>query len=58
MLNAGVAYRLALSPRQSAEFYIRATTLLDETAYVHTCFVKNQSPMRGRHMVLGARYTF
>ncbi len=58
MLNAGVAYCLALSPHQSAEFYIRATNLLDETAYVHTSFVKNQSPMRGRHMVLDARYTF
>ena len=58
MLNAGVAYRLALSPRQSAEFYIRATNLLDETAYVHTSFVKDQSPMRGRHMVLAARYAF
>ncbi|WP_394003230.1 TonB-dependent receptor domain-containing protein [Luteimonas sp. WGS1318] len=58
MLNAGVAYRLALSPRQSTEFYIRATNLLNETAYVHTSFVKDQSPMRGRHMVLGARYAF
>lgn len=58
MLNATIAYRLALTPRQSAEFYLRATNLLNETAYVHTSFVKNQSPLRGRSMVLGVRYAF
>jgi iron complex outermembrane receptor protein len=58
MLNATVAYRLALTPRQSAEFYLRATNLLNETAYVHTSFVKDQSPMRGRNLVMGVRYNF
>ncbi|MDR7191789.1 TonB-dependent receptor domain-containing protein [Luteimonas terrae] len=58
MLNATFAYRLELTARHSAEFYIRATNLLNETAYVHTSFVKEQSPMRGRSMVVGARYTF
>jgi iron complex outermembrane receptor protein len=58
MLNATIAYRLALSERQSTEFYLRANNLLNETAYVHTSFVKNQSPLRGRNMVIGIRYAF
>lgn len=58
MLNMTFAYRLELTARQSAEFYLRATNLLNETAYVHTSFVKDQSPMRGRSMVLGVRYAF
>ena len=58
MLNATIAYRLALSARQSADFYLRAANLLNETAYVHTSFVKDQSPLRGRSMVIGVRYAF
>lgn len=58
MLNATFAYRLELTDRQAAEFYIRATNLLNREAYVHTSFVKDQSPLRGRSMVLGVRYTF
>lgn len=58
MLNATISYRLELTPRQSAEFYIRANNLLNETAYVHTSFVKDQSPLRGRNMVIGVRYDF
>lgn len=58
MLNATIAYRLALTQRQSAEFYLRANNLLNETAYVHTSFVKDQSPLRGRSMVIGVRYAF
>lgn len=58
MLNGTLAYRLALNPRQSAEFYLRGTNLLNETAYVHTSFVKDQSPMRGRSMTMGLRHAF
>jgi iron complex outermembrane receptor protein len=58
MLNATFAYRFALTPRQSSEVYVRATNVLDETAYAHTSFVKDQSPVRGRSMTLGIRYRF
>lgn len=58
MLNATLSYRLELTPRQSAEFYVRANNLLNELAYVHTSFVKDQSPLRGRNLVLGVRYQF
>lgn len=58
MLNATISYRLRLTERQSAEFYLRGYNLLNETAYVHTSFVKDQSPLRGRSMTLGVRYLF
>jgi iron complex outermembrane recepter protein len=58
MLNATASYRVELTQRQSAEFYIRATNLLNEEAYVHTSFVKDQSPMRGRSLAFGVRYKF
>ncbi|KAF1711314.1 hypothetical protein CSC70_05220 [Pseudoxanthomonas kalamensis DSM 18571] len=58
MLNATFAYRFELTLRQSAEFYVRANNLLNELAYVHTSFVKDQSPLRGRNLVLGVRYQF
>lgn len=58
MLNATISYRLDLTDRQQAEFYLRGQNLLNETAYVHTSFVKYQSPLRGRNVVLGVRYSF
>ncbi len=58
MVNATLAYRLDLTARQQAEFYLRGTNLLNETAYVHTSFVKDQSPLRGRSLTMGLRYTF
>ncbi|PBJ81809.1 hypothetical protein CMZ84_14060 [Lysobacteraceae bacterium NML93-0399] len=58
MVNGTLAYRLDLTARQQAEFYLRGTNLLNETAYVHTSFVKDQSPLRGRSLTMGLRYTF
>jgi iron complex outermembrane recepter protein len=58
MLNATVSYRLDLAGRQRAEIYVRANNLFNELAYAHTSFVKDQSPLRGRSMVFGIRYSF
>ncbi|WP_411818616.1 TonB-dependent receptor domain-containing protein [Hyphococcus sp. DH-69] len=58
MLNATFAYRLELSSNRTAEVYARTTNLTDELAYVHTSFVKDQSPLRGRSVVFGLRTTF
>ena len=58
MLNATVAYRFDVGADRLAEFYVRANNLLNETAYVHTSFVIDQSPLRGRNLVLGVRYQF
>jgi iron complex outermembrane recepter protein len=58
MLNGTLAYRVNLTARQSAELYLRGINLLNERAYVHTSFVKDQSPLRGRSMTIGLRYAF
>ncbi|MEE2877767.1 MAG: TonB-dependent receptor [Pseudomonadota bacterium] len=58
MLNATLAYTLERSGSNSVEFYVRGTNLLDELALVHTSFVKDQSPLRGRNFVFGIRQEF
>lgn len=58
MLGASIAYRLDLSPDRSVELYARGTNLTDELAFVHTSFVKDQSPLRGRNVVFGLRTAF
>ena len=58
MLNATIAYRFAIEGGSELELYARGTNLTDELAFVHTSFVKNQSPLRGRNVVFGLRHTF
>lgn len=58
MVNATVAYRFDMGPRQSLELYARGTNLTNELAYSHTSFVKNQSPLRGRSIAFGVRHAF
>ncbi|MCV6613506.1 MAG: TonB-dependent receptor [Cellvibrionaceae bacterium] len=57
MLNATAAYKL-IEGDQPLELYLRATNLTDQLAYVHTSFVKDQSPLRGRNLVMGLRMQF
>ena len=58
MLNATLAYRLDLGPKNDAELFVRATNLLNELAYNHASFIKNASPLRGRNFVIGLRTNF
>lgn len=58
MLNATVAYRLAVGNGRSVEFYARGTNLTDALAFSHTSFVKDQSPLRGRGIAFGMRHQF
>ncbi len=58
MLNATLSYRLDLRGSKAALFYVRGTNLLDELAFAHTSFVKGQSPLRGRSIAFGMRYSF
>ena len=55
MLNATLAYKLALGPKADAELFVRATNLTNELAYNHASFIKNASPLRGRNFVFGLR---
>jgi len=58
MLNASVTYRLDAGWARNVELYLRGTNLTNELAYSHTSFVKQQSPLRGRNIVLGLRHQF
>lgn len=58
LMNATLSYRIDLEPAKSVEFYVRGTNLLNELAFVHTSFVKDQSPLRGRNVVIGMRHAF
>lgn len=58
MVNATVAYRFDIAADRSVEIYLRGSNLTNELAYVHTSFVKDQSPLRGRNFVLGVRHRF
>lgn len=58
LVNATLAYRFDAGSRQSVEFYVRGTNLTNQLAYAHTSFVKQQSPLRGRNVVIGIRQQF
>lgn len=58
MLNATVSYRFDLGQARAVELYVRGTNLLNELAFAHTSFVKDQSPLQGRNFVIGMRHAF
>lgn len=58
MVNATIAYRFDMPGGRNLELYARGTNLTNELAYVHTSFVKDQSPLRGRSVALGLRHQF
>lgn len=58
MLNATLAYSLDMNGWNDLELYLRGSNLTNELAFVHTSFVKDQSPLRGRNFVAGMRYLF
>ncbi len=58
MLGATAAYRLDLPSGRAVEVYARGSNLTNELAFVHTSFVKDQSPLRGRNIVFGVRTSF
>lgn len=58
MLNATLGYRLGGDSERPLDLFLRGTNLIDELAFVHTSFVKDQSPLRGRNLVFGVRQAF
>lgn len=58
MLNATLSYRMDLGGARAVELYARGSNLLNELAFAHTSFVKEQSPLRGRNVVIGMRHAF
>ena len=58
MLNATLSYRFDIGQTKTVEVYMRGTNLLNQLAFVHTSFVKDQSPLRGRSVAIGMRHAF
>ncbi|MGD8177007.1 TonB-dependent receptor plug domain-containing protein [Marinimicrobium sp. ARAG 43.8] len=58
MVNATLSYAIKRTERPDLEFYARGTNLTNELAFAHTSFVKDQSPLRARNLVLGIRTAF
>ncbi|WP_218943599.1 TonB-dependent receptor [Exilibacterium tricleocarpae] len=58
LINMTLSYGLSLGSEKSMNIYIRGTNLTNELAFVHTSFVKDQSPLRGRNIVFGVGYAF
>lgn len=53
LLNAGLAYKFGLDNKSEGEIFIRGTNLTDEKALVHTSFLKDEVPIRGRSALIG-----
>lgn len=58
LINMTLSYGLDLGSEKSMNIYIRGTNLTNELAFVHTSFVKDQSPLRGRNIAFGVGYKF
>lgn len=58
LLNAGVAYQLPIDDKNTYELYARGTNLTDEEARVHTSFLKDVAPLRGRAFFAGIKVSF
>ncbi|WP_036596635.1 TonB-dependent receptor domain-containing protein [Ottowia thiooxydans] len=58
MVNLRMAWRGQLSSGQGYELYASLNNALDKLAFNHTSFVKDASPLRGRSLMVGARFNF
>ncbi|WP_231757340.1 TonB-dependent receptor domain-containing protein [Microbulbifer elongatus] len=55
MANMTISYQFN---NDATEAYLRGVNLTNELAFMHTSFVKEQSPLRGRNLILGLRHQF
>lgn len=58
MLNAQVNWFPTVLANQNISIYIKAENLTDELGFVHSSFLKEQAPMRGRNLSIGIRGEF
>lgn len=57
LLSANLAYRL-VTGRVTYDVFVRGTNLTDESARMHTSFLKDIAPLPGRNVALGLRASF
>ena len=58
MLNAHMNLNVPMYADYELAFYIRGTNLTNEEARVHTSFLKELAPLRGRSVLFGVRGSF
>ena len=58
LLNAEVSTRVPYVADRNVRFFIRGTNLNDAEARVHSSFIKDLAPLRGRAVLCGFRATF
>lgn len=57
LVNSEISYRMGEAPR-TIRLFLRGTNLTNEEARVHTSFLKDFAPLRGRSFLVGFRGTF
>ncbi len=58
MLNADLNYNYSFDRGYELTFYVRGTNLTDEEARIHSSFLKDLAPLRGRSVLFGLRGSF
>lgn len=58
LLNAGISYQIPMGEQYTYELYARATNLTNEEARIHSSFLKDVAPLRGRAFFAGVRVAF
>ncbi len=58
LLNAHIRYRLPSTEHCALSLFLRGTNLTDEEARVHSSFLKDLAPLRGRNVLFGIRGEF
>lgn len=58
LVNASFNYYPGWSARQQLSLYVKAENLTDELGFVHTSFLKDDAPIRGRNFTIGIRGEF
>ena len=58
LLNAGLNVNVFQDEDRSIDFFVRGTNLTDDEARVHTSFLKDQAPLRGRAFFTGLSVDF
>ncbi len=58
LLNASTHYNAQINNDYGLTFYVRGTNLTDEEARIHSSFIKDLAPLRGRSLLFGVRGEF
>ena len=58
LLNADMSYKVSSYDGGDLTFYVKGTNLTDEEARVHSSFLKDLAPLRGRSVLFGLRGEF